>query len=73
MKYQNEFDKVLDQIFVICKKINKDVVNEKDLDMLIENAEGLNQEIADLNYTLEYLLEEAEERGRIKESKQKGE
>jgi len=73
MKYQNEFDKVLDQIFVICKKINKDVVNEKDLDRLIENTEGLNQEIADLNYTLEYLLEEAEERGRIKESKQKGE
>ena len=81
---QTEFEKIMSRVFLIVEYVYKNPIT-KDLanfykdnpDFEIEDAmtrlPGLNHQLVDLSYTVEHLLEEAEERGRIKESKQRGE
>ena len=63
--------------YVYKNPITEDLANfyKDNPDFEIEDAmtrlPGLNQQLVDLSYTLGHLIEGAEERGRIKESKQK--
>tara|TARA_R110000787_G_scaffold103130_2_gene209466 strand:+ start:547 stop:804 length:258 start_codon:yes stop_codon:yes gene_type:complete len=81
---QEELEKIMSRVFLIVEYVYKNPITEDLANFYKDNPKfeiedamarlpGLNHQLVDLSYTVEHLIEGAEERGRIKESKQKGE
>ena len=81
---QEELEKIMSRVFLIVEYVHKNPITEDLANFYKENPStefavedamsrlpGLNQQLVDLGYTLEHVLEEAENRGRIKESKER--
>ncbi len=80
---QEELEKIMSRVFLIVEYVYKNPITEDLANFYKDNPKfeiedamarllGLNHQLVDLSYTVEHLIEGAEERGRIKESKQRG-